>query len=73
MAELTITLRTLPGTTRMGIRVNYVSDPDDIPLEHEADHKRLVKRLFPSLEIVDDREAMVRVSRERLAREPVVG
>jgi hypothetical protein len=73
MAELTITVRQIAGRTRVAIRVGYRSDADALPHEHEEQHRRLVRQLFPSLVMTDDRDAAVRVRRERPAVEPVVG
>jgi hypothetical protein len=73
MAELTITLRCRSDSNRVDIRVGFVSDEDMLPHEHEVQHRQLISELFPTLEIVDDSEANIRVRRERLAREPVVG
>jgi hypothetical protein len=73
MAELTITVRRLAGSGGLGIRVGLASDADALPHEHEAEHRRLVARLFPGLVAADDPEARVRVRRERPARDPVVG
>ena len=50
-----------------------VADADAIPLEHEIQHRQLVTQLFPGLEIIDDKDAAIRVQRERPAQEPVVG
>ncbi len=73
MAELTITVRRLSGSDGLGLRVVLESDDDALPHEHEAEHRRLVARLFPGLALADDPEARVRVRRERPARDPVVG
>jgi hypothetical protein len=73
MAELTITLsRDGPGG-RLQVRIGYHADDDAIPFEHEILHRRLVMELFPGLEIIDDKDAAVRVERERPAQEPVIG
>jgi hypothetical protein len=73
MAELIISLSRDELTGRQSIRVGYRADDDAIPHEHEVQHRRLVRQLFPALEIVNDPEASVRVQRERPAQEPVVG
>jgi hypothetical protein len=72
MAELTISL-SRDGPRGLSIRIGYRADADAIPFEHELEHRRLVTELFPGLEIVDDKDAAVRVQRERPAQEPVVG
>ena len=71
MAKLTITLRRTAGRTQ--IHIGYECDDDAMPHEHEVQHRRLVARLFPDLVFTDDRDAAVRVERERPAQEPVVG
>lgn len=71
MAKLTITLTRDAGRTE--IFVDYQSDEDALPYEHEVDHRRLVAQLFPELVFTEDRNAAVRVERERPAQEPVVG
>ncbi|MCI0704758.1 MAG: hypothetical protein L0241_27185 [Planctomycetia bacterium] len=72
MAELIISLRRDALTGRQSIRVGYRADDDAIPHEHEIQHRRLVKRLFPALEIIDSPDAPVWVQRERPAQEPVL-
>jgi hypothetical protein len=72
MAQITITLRrTAAG--RHEVRVDYRSDDDAMPYEHEVRHRRLVAELVPGLEFTEHRDAPVRVERERPAQEPVVG
>jgi hypothetical protein len=48
VAELTIAVRRLPGSDGLGVRVSLESDDDALPHEHEAEHRRLVARLFPA-------------------------
>ena len=73
MAKLTISLSRDGPSGRLSIRIDYRADADAIPFEHEVQHRRLVEQLFPGIEITDDRDAAVRVERERPAQEPVVG
>lgn len=73
MAELSISLERDGPAGRFVVRVGYKADADAIPFEHELLHRRLVTQLLPGLEIVDDRNARVRVQREKPAIEPVVG
>jgi hypothetical protein len=72
MAEIIISLRRI-AAGRHEVRVAYHSDDDAMPHEHEVQHRRLVAELVPSLEFTEDRDAPVRVERERPAQEPVVG
>lgn len=71
MAKLTITLTRTGGRTQ--IHIGYASDEDAMPHEHEVQHRRLVAGLLPELVFTEDRNAAVRVERERPAQEPVVG
>jgi hypothetical protein len=73
MAELTISLSRDGPSGRFTVRIGYRADADAIPFEHEIQHRALVTQLFPGLEIIDDKDAAVRVERERPAQEPVVG
>ena len=73
MAELTISLSRDGPDGRYTLRIGYRADADAIPFEHEILHRRLVTQLFPGLEITDDRDASIRVEREKLAQEPAVG
>ena len=72
MAEIIISLRRI-AAGRHVVRVDYVSDDDAMPHEHEVQHRRFVAELVPSLVFTEDRDAPVRVGRERPAQEPVVG
>ena len=71
MAKLTVTLTRAAGRTQ--VHIDYQSDEDAMPHEHEVQHRRLVAQLFPGLVYTEDRNAAVRVERERPAQEPVVG
>jgi hypothetical protein len=73
MAELTISLSRDGPNGRLSIRIAYRADADAIPFEHEIRHRQFVTQLFPGLEIIDDKDAQVRVEREKPAQEPVVG
>ena len=73
MAELTISLSRDGPSGRLSIRIAYRADADAIPFEHEILHRQLVTQLFPGLEIIDDKDATVRVEREKPAQEPAVG
>jgi hypothetical protein len=71
VAKLTITLTRDAGRT--DVYVDYQSDDDALPYEHEVEHRRRVAELFPGLVFTEDKNAAVRVERERPAQEPVVG
>jgi hypothetical protein len=46
MASLVITLRVDPATGKKDILVDYTSDADALPMEHEDDHRRIVEKLI---------------------------
>lgn len=46
MAELTIRLVIDPATGKKNVVIAYQSDQDALPMEHEAEHRRLVDRLI---------------------------
>jgi hypothetical protein len=73
MAELTISLSRDGPSGRYTVHVGYRADADAIPHEHEIQHRQLIMRLFPGLEIIDDKDAAVGVQWEKPAQEPVVG
>jgi hypothetical protein len=73
MAEMTITFRPSIDTGRLEIRVEFQSDEDTLPQEHEDQHRRLVARLLPSIGSDVCPGAVAELQRERPAQEPVVG
>jgi hypothetical protein len=46
MAELTIRLVVDPDTRKKNVVIDYHSDEDALPMEHEDEHRRLVDRLI---------------------------
>lgn len=46
MAELLIRLEVDPVTGRKNVVIDYGSDEDALPMEHEEDHRRLVDALI---------------------------
>ena len=72
MAVITIILRRLE-TGRHEVRIEFRSDDDAMPHEHEVQHRQIVTQLLPALVFTEARDAQVRVERERPAQEPVVG
>ena len=46
MANLTIRLRVDPATGKKDVLIDYSSDEDALPMEHEDAHKRLVDQLI---------------------------
>ena len=45
MAELVLRLRTDPATGRREVVVDYHSDSDALPIEHEDEHRRLAGKV----------------------------
>lgn len=46
MAEVILRLRVDPETGKKHVIVKYHSEADALPMEHEADHKRIVDQLI---------------------------
>ncbi len=46
MAELTIRLEVDPATGKKNVILEYASDADALPMEHEDEHRQLVDRLI---------------------------
>lgn len=45
MAELTLRLRVDPATGKREVVVDYSSDSDALPIEHEDEHRRLAGKV----------------------------
>lgn len=58
MAEITLRLRHNPRTGKREILIGYESEPDDLPHEHERDHRALVEELL-GIQIDDDKDEIV--------------
>ncbi|HHO51745.1 MAG TPA: hypothetical protein ENK18_12935 [Deltaproteobacteria bacterium] len=60
MAEVTLRLRVDPQTRRKTVVVEYSSDADALPMEHEEDHRAIVDRLIEAGAITEaDRDNVV--------------
>ncbi|MEM6929697.1 MAG: hypothetical protein AAF602_22350 [Myxococcota bacterium] len=60
MAEVTLRLRRDPQTGKKSVVIYYSSDSDALPMEHEADHKRVVDQLIEAGALdEDDRDSIV--------------
>jgi hypothetical protein len=46
MPELTLRLRVDPVTGRREVVVDYASDADALPMEHEEEHRRLADKVI---------------------------
>jgi hypothetical protein len=73
MAQLTIQLLPPRPGGQQVFRVALVSDEDATPREHEQQHRRLVSRLFPGLDLDGGDAPRVEIDRERPAAEPSLG
>ncbi len=58
MAEITLRLRHNPKTGKREILIGYESEPDDLPHEHERDHRALVEELL-GIKLDDDKDEIV--------------
>ena len=58
MPDLILRLRVDPATGRREVVIDYTSDSDALPMEHEEEHKRLAQQ------VIDLRDERVEVSRE---------
>ena len=45
MADLILRLRVDPATGRRELVIDYTSDADALPMEHEEDHRRLANKV----------------------------
>lgn len=46
MAELILRLRVDPVTGKREVVIDYASDSDALPMEHEEDHRRLAEKVI---------------------------
>ena len=46
MADLILRLRVDPVTGRREVVIDYTSDSDALPIEHEQDHRRLAEKVI---------------------------
>ncbi|MDB4954140.1 MAG: hypothetical protein JWO36_1709 [Myxococcales bacterium] len=46
MADLILRLRVDPVTGRREVVIDYTSDGDALPIEHEEDHRRLAEKVI---------------------------
>lgn len=73
MAEAILRLIRDAVTGRLQLLIGMRPDPDGIPAEHERDHKRLLGRLLPTLDLTFPDDAEHDVERERIAAAPALG
>ncbi|MCX5741672.1 MAG: hypothetical protein NT062_04130 [Proteobacteria bacterium] len=67
MAELVLRLRVDPVTGKRTVSIDYASDADALPIEHEEEHRKLAEKVVEG----GLRNDKVEVSREQEA--PVKG
>ena len=70
MAEITLRLRHNVATGKREILIGYESEPDDLPHEHERDHRAMVEQIL-GIKLDDDKDEIVveRVSKGEVAGE----
>ena len=75
MAELVLRLRVDPVTGRREVVVDYASDSDALPIEHEDEHRRLAGKVveggLQSGKVEISRETEAPVSAGDAAEQPV--
>jgi hypothetical protein len=71
MARLIVHLQRPPQGGSALIHVALTSDEDATPREHEQQHRRIVQRLLPGLDL-DDPGPNVEVERVRPAQDPMI-
>ena len=70
MAELNIRLLIDPDTGKKNLIIEYESDSDMLPIEHEEEHRRLINELVEGGVVKAEELGKVIVKREREARVP---
>lgn len=68
MADLVLRLRVDPVTGKRTIAIDYASDADALPIEHEEEHRKLAEKVMDG----GLRNDKVEVSREQ-ERQPTAG
>ncbi|KIG14516.1 hypothetical protein DB30_06743 [Enhygromyxa salina] len=70
MAELNIRLLIDPDTGKKNLIIEYESDSDMLPIEHEDEHRRLINELVEGGVVKAEELGKVIVKREREAKIP---
>jgi hypothetical protein len=70
MAELVLRIRVDPATGRRELIIDYASDADALPMEHEEDHRRLAGRVVEG-GLKSDKVTVTRASEAPAAGDPV--
>lgn len=66
MADVTIRFRHNPSTGKRELVINYESDDDALPHEHERDHRALVEKVLGRSLTDEDHVVIERVSKEKV-------
>jgi hypothetical protein len=66
MADVTIRFRHNPSTGKRELVINYESDDDALPHEHERDHRALVEKVLGRALTDEDHVVIERVSKEKV-------
>lgn len=66
MADVTIRFRHNPTTGKRELVINYESDDDSLPHEHERDHRALVEKVLGRSLTDEDKVIIERVSKEKV-------
>jgi hypothetical protein len=76
MSELVLRIRVDPATGRRELVIDYASDADALPMEHEEEHRRLAGRVveggLASKKVTVTREADATPAAASPAAEPAV-
>ena len=75
MADLTLRLRVDPVTGRREIVIDYISDSDALPMEHEENHRQLAEKVIEgglrgNKKVVVDREPDGQANEAPAAEQP---
>jgi hypothetical protein len=65
MADVTIRFRHNPKTGKRELVINYESEDDALPHEHERDHRALVEKVLGRALTDEDNLVIERVSKEK--------
>ena len=64
MAEILLRLRVDPETGRKTVLVDYASDADALPMEHEEAHRAIVDKLIAAGALTEEERDSIVIERE---------
>ena len=67
MPRVNIKLCWNPQTRRRDITIDYVSDADALPIEHETDHKAIINKLIEGGLVVANEIGAIKIERDSVA------